>query len=164
MYECSVKSTFFLPRAISVLISHFAVVILWLFLVHFDVCARSSENYAVCKMIYCIVVVRLFIFIMKRLWWIIKIFFSFFFIGYAGIVKYLFNLPKLIYLKCTFFWIFFSSIRRRDFFVGWTYFHFQLEYLVKTLYLQKLLVPEGMLVINFSCLLCAFTFSLVFLF
>jgi hypothetical protein len=75
MYECSVKSTFFLPHAMSVLISHFAVVILWLFTVHFDVYARSSENYAACKMIHCIAVVCLFIFIIKCLWWIIKIFF-----------------------------------------------------------------------------------------
>lgn len=73
MYGCSVKSTFFLPYALSVLISHFAVVIFWLFIVHFDVYARSSENYAVCKIIYCIVVVCVFIFIIKCLWWIIKI-------------------------------------------------------------------------------------------
>jgi hypothetical protein len=43
----------------SVLSSHLAVVTLWLLIVHLDVCARSSENYAVCKMIYCIGVVCL---------------------------------------------------------------------------------------------------------
>lgn len=159
MYECSVKSTFFLLHAISVFISHFAVVNLWLFLVHFDVCARSSENPAVSKMVYCIVVK------LSYLLWnvydneLLKSSFHFYWL--CSYSKVFIQFAQADLLKMYFLLNIFSSIRRREIFLWDGHIsHFQLEHLVRTLYLQKLLVPEGMLVINFSCLLCVFTFPL----